>query len=123
MHILSGVIESSRVAGVSNLENEMTISKERLNTLIVEKARERCSHYDSNAVAGACIFEFRLYDLLDFANTLLKAVEAEAEVVGHGLFSSDGKCHVMGQHKSSMCINGKAFKSSPLIALPLVEGN
>jgi hypothetical protein len=95
----------------------MTISKERLNTLIVEKARERCSHYDSNAVAGACIFEFRLYDLLDFAHALLKQVEAESEVVTKQDTQQFDCFHVNFE-------DAKKLKALPvgtkLIALPLI---
>lgn len=51
------------------------------------------------------------------ARAIEAAVLDRFEIVGHGLFDSDGKCHAIGQHRSSMCVGGKAFKSEPLYRL------
>ncbi len=99
----------------------MTISKERMNEIALEVAKSFICEMEGYIYFGSNpgIPED---DITDFAHTLLKAVETESEVVGQGLFDTDGKCYAIGQHKSSMCVGGKAFKSAPLVALPLGEG-
>lgn len=53
------------------------------------------------------------------ARAIIESYKAEllkevGEPVGQGLFDAEGKCHAIGQHKSSGYIGGKSFKSQPL---------
>lgn len=61
-------------------------------------------------------------DLL-FARAIQLALieKLRKEPVGQGLFDSEGKCHHIGQHKSSMCLFGKPYRSEPLYRLPTPE--
>jgi hypothetical protein len=84
----------------------MTISKERFQKMIIGAAIEaNCNHPQVPA----------------FAHALLKAVEAECEVVGHGMFNDDGKCTSVAQHGSVIQVGVKTYASRKLIALPLVS--
>jgi hypothetical protein len=52
--------------------------------------------------------------LRELAFMSYRAAMDRLEQVGNGLFDSDGKCHHVGQHRSSMRIGSKWFKSQPL---------
>lgn len=74
-----------------------------------------------DALAKLAIHEVYESDVADFASEALAATDdlsgyilCEREPVGHGLFDTDGKCYTIGQHRSSMHVDGKAFKSEPL---------
>jgi hypothetical protein len=91
----------------------MTISKERLNKIVNMLATQL---YWADKVPAE-------EEHIQFAHALLKAVEQESKVVGHGMFNTEGKCYAISQHRSSMCVGGLTFTAIPLIALPLVEGD
>lgn len=92
----------------------MSLTRERLNELMAQVAKDTCCRYTHNEVHGASVFSFRLFDLQDYSNQLLKAVEAECEVVGYRHATAKG-CYA-----NEAWVYGAGAK--PLIAMPLVKG-
>ena len=48
-----------------------------IKEIVAKEAKDKCTRYRHNEVAGACSFEFRLFNLINFAEALIESYKAE----------------------------------------------
>ena len=99
----------------------MSITRERLNEITLNFAHNMQCHCTTEYENGntAEWFEFNKAELIFFAAELLKAIEAELEVVGYALYREGRQ---VGIERTLACANHWVeAEIVPIYAIPFIE--
>jgi hypothetical protein len=91
---------------------------DQIKEVALKVARDTCSHFTANAVHGASRFEFRAFDLFDFAEKLLAELSKDVEPVAWRYRSKITGAETINNQPPDRVVEVNQFDIEPLYTRP-----